>query len=74
MADHWDETHEAWVNLTSVDVDWPGQVILACGEPSPGGKMLCDLPRTDLWHHMGQHLGQDRHGNFRGWRDRRAPE
>lgn len=65
-------SHKAWVDLIPVrsqhDLDYAP---LACGEPSPSGAMLCDLPATEVGHYFGQHLGTDRHGNFRGWPDKR---
>lgn len=64
--------HEAWVDLVRVRPDYPLEVVPACGEPSPSGAMLCDLPRTKVGHFMGQHLGVDRNGNFRGWPDKRT--
>lgn len=43
-----------------------------CNEPSPSNAMLCILPTSgDLPHYFQQHLGTDRHGNFRGWPDKR---
>ena len=65
---------EAWLDVVPVDrYGDPGRQFPICDEPSPTGRMLCILPRTDLYHHHGQHLGLDRHGNFRGWTDRRTP-
>ena len=53
-----------------VTAPWPPSVRRAEPQwPDP----LCELPESEgIGHHFGQHLGQDRHGFLRGWRQRRA--
>lgn len=68
--------HRSWVELVEPDrTDYVEGVVplnpLACGEPSPTASMLCDLPASQNRHRFGQHLGIDRNGCFRGWKDTR---
>jgi hypothetical protein len=68
-----DEPHLSWIDLVApytsdVETTRPP----ACEMPSPSGAMLCDLPKTQIGHHFGQHLGIDRWGNLRGWPDKRS--
>lgn len=63
---------EAMADLLPIDrYGDPDRIVPACDEPSPTGVMLCFLPRTTYRHSMGQHLGLDRHDNYRGWKDKR---
>lgn len=74
MTEPDDEQPQAWLELAPVDrYGDPYRVIPICDIPSPTNVMLCILPESgDLQHHFEQHLGIDKHGNFRGWADKRS--
>lgn len=63
----------SWVDMVpphTIGPSYPADPM--CDEPSPTGVMLCILPTSrGLPHYFQQHLGLDRHGNFRGWPDTR---
>lgn len=65
--------HRSWFEMTipfTGDVSYPRP--LACGMESPSGVMLCELPESRTRHWFGQHMGIDRNGCFRGWKDDRG--